>query len=100
MYLCTFYKKFSLCIVVLHHTSTFIVRELLNIQFGGKWVERGGLLSWPDRSPDLNPIHFYLWGNMKSLIHSSPVESIETLPQLINEASEVIRDQPGIFERI
>jgi hypothetical protein len=27
----------------------------------GRWISRGGPIHWPPRSPDLNPIDFFLW---------------------------------------
>ncbi|EZA61807.1 hypothetical protein X777_10290, partial [Ooceraea biroi] len=28
----------------------------------GRWIGRGGHISWPAHSPDLNPLDFFLWG--------------------------------------
>jgi hypothetical protein len=30
---------------------------------------------------DLNPLHFYLWGHIKPLVYSAPIENEETLHQ-------------------
>jgi len=37
-----------------------ISRDFLNQTYGDRWIGRGGLTLWPPRSPDLNPIDFYL----------------------------------------
>ncbi|KAJ4428267.1 hypothetical protein ANN_24284 [Periplaneta americana] len=37
------------------------VRRHLNATFPGRWIGRDGT-AWPPRSPDLNPLDFYLWG--------------------------------------
>lgn len=79
---------------------TLQVREYLNDVFGQKWIGRGGPVAWPPRSPDLNPIDFYIWGHMKSLVYSTPVETQEMLHQRIQDAAATIRNQPGIFERV
>lgn len=56
-------------------------------------------MAWPARSPDLTPLDFYFWGAMKNMIYSEPVESEEDLVARIVEASETIRQTPGIFQR-
>lgn len=35
------------------------VREYLNQEFPNRWIGRSGTISWPARSPDLNPIDFF-----------------------------------------
>jgi hypothetical protein len=51
----------------------------LNRKFPGWWIGRGGPIAWPPCSPALNPLDFYLWGHLKSLVYSSPVDDVETL---------------------
>ena len=54
---------------------------------------------WPSRSPDLNPMAFYFWGHMKSLIYETPVESEEDpVGRIVVAAGEV--DNPTIFGRL
>ncbi|CAF2091164.1 unnamed protein product [Rotaria magnacalcarata] len=36
------------------------VRELLNEKFDGRWIDRGGTISWAPRSPDLTPLDFFM----------------------------------------
>lgn len=76
------------------------VRQFLNQHFREKWIGRGGPVSWPPRSPDLNPIDFFLWGTLKSLVYERPVNTRADLLQRIIEASHKIRNIPGIFERV
>ena len=45
--------------------STRIVRDWLDQRFPGRWIGRGGPVSWPLRSPDLNPLDFFLWGHVE-----------------------------------
>ncbi|EZA55669.1 hypothetical protein X777_04178 [Ooceraea biroi] len=40
-----------------------IVTNFLNRQFPGRWMGRYGPIRWPARSPDLNPLDFFLWGH-------------------------------------
>lgn len=37
------------------------VREHLNEVYPGRWIGRSGTISWPARSPDLNPLDFFYW---------------------------------------
>ncbi|KAJ4433851.1 hypothetical protein ANN_16163 [Periplaneta americana] len=58
---------------------TSVVRLAGNRKFPDRWIGRGGPIAWPPRSPDLNPLDFYLWGHLKSLVYSSPVPDLESL---------------------
>jgi hypothetical protein len=44
------------------------VREILDNQYPQPWIGRAGQHHWPARSPDLNPLDFFLWGYLKSII--------------------------------
>ena len=76
------------------------VRRHLNTIFPGRWIGRGGPIPWPPRSPDLNPIDFYLWGHLKGIVYSEPIPDVQTLEQHIRAACDAIRIEPGIFERV
>jgi hypothetical protein len=41
------------------------VRQFLDREFPNRWIGRRGAIEWPARSPDLNPLDFYLWGGYK-----------------------------------
>lgn len=62
-------------------TSTFFnkVRRHLDYQCGQEWMGRGGPVSWPPQSPDLNTLDFYLWGHLKSVVYSISVNTEEEL---------------------
>jgi hypothetical protein len=76
------------------------VREHLNESFPNQWIGRGGPVPWPARSPDLNPLDFYLWGHLKTLVYSSPIDTIEELCLKISNGIETIKQTPGVFERV
>ncbi|KAJ8945266.1 hypothetical protein NQ318_016688 [Aromia moschata] len=61
----------------------------------GRWIGRGNdsPINWPSRSPDLNSADFYLWGDIKSIVYSSSVNS-EELRQRIVEAFNAVRNNP------
>ncbi|KAJ4426353.1 hypothetical protein ANN_27167 [Periplaneta americana] len=76
------------------------VRFSLNMWFPDRWIGREGPIAWPPRSPDLNPLDFYLWGHLKSLVYSSPVPDLESLRNRILACSEDIRNTPGVWDRV
>jgi hypothetical protein len=47
---------------------SLISRRYLNRKFPGRWIGRGGPIAWPLRSSDLNPLDFFLWRHLKSLV--------------------------------
>ena len=42
-----------------------LVRDYLDEKFGGQWIGPDGGVAWPQRSPDLTPCDFGLWGYVK-----------------------------------
>ena len=48
------------------HFSQF-VRQYMNHKFPNRWIGRGGAQNWPPRSPDLNPLHYHVWGYVKAV---------------------------------
>lgn len=55
------------------------VRNYLNDTFPQKWIGRRGTIEWPARSPDLNPLDFFLWGYLKSRVYINKPESLDEL---------------------
>ena len=76
------------------------MRNYLNTRFGHRWIGRGGPQAWPPRSPDLNPLDFYLWGHLKSLVYSVPIVDELQLRQRIAYYCNEIKNIPGIFQRV
>lgn len=76
------------------------VRAVLDNTYPNKWIGRSGPVAWPPRSPDLNPLDFYLWGHLKALVYAVPINNAEMLRERIFAACESIRNRPGIFERV
>ena len=77
-----------------------IARQYLNDHFPGMWIGHNGPVAWPPRSPDLNPIDFYLWGHVKNEVYSTPVTNIDELWEPIVATFDAIRNRPGQLERI
>jgi len=71
---------------------TQAVREELNRQYPNRWIgSRGAPISWPARSPDLNPLDFYLWGQLKDLVYSVPINDEDHLRARIEESADFIK---------
>lgn len=99
-----------------------IVRNWLDENYPERWIGRGGPVPWPARSPDLNPLDFYLWGHMSTIVYANEVNSREELVQritfagneikrnqfqihratqtVINRARVCIRENGGLFEHL
>jgi hypothetical protein len=75
------------------------VRDVLTNKYHGRWTGRGGPTAWPPRSPDLNPLYFYVWGNLQTLVYAAPVNKKEAFQGTV-DACQTIRNCPGIFERM
>ena len=76
------------------------VRRHLNTTFPGRWIERGDPVAWPARSPDLNPLDFWFWGHLKSIVYAEPVPDVQTLERRVIAATNDIRGQVGTLERV
>jgi hypothetical protein len=73
-----------------------IVRRRLNWNFGEEWTERRGLVDWLKGSLDLNRLNFWLWGHLKTLIYSAPINDLEVLQQRAGESSENINFRQSV----
>jgi hypothetical protein len=76
------------------------VRRHLTRRYGQRWMGRGGPVTWPPRSSDLNPVDYCVWGHVKSLVYTSAVDTVEELQHRIESACQQIRNEPGVFEKI
>lgn len=79
---------------------SLVARQYLDENYADRWIGRAGPQPWPPRSPDLNPIDFFLWGHLKSLVYITPVLNEGDLRIRIHQSCEIIRNSPGIFERV
>jgi hypothetical protein len=74
-------------------------RQYLKDHFPGKWIGRNRPVVWPLRSPDLNPIDFYIWAHVKSEVYSTPVTNVDELWERILATFGAIRNRPRQLER-
>ncbi|EZA62615.1 hypothetical protein X777_07429 [Ooceraea biroi] len=77
-----------------------VARDHLNRNYGQRWIGRGGQVAWPPRSPDMNPLDFYLWGHVKSMVYRNAPNNIADLRQRIIHGFEDIRRDPNVFQRV
>ena len=68
--------------------------------FRNRWIGRGGPVAWPARSPDLNPLDYFLWGHCKTLVYAQRPNTVEELRNRIVNAFQTIRNTVGIFHRV
>ena len=71
-----------------HFATT--VRQFLDEQFPEQWIGRSGPVEWPARSPDMNPLDYFLWGHLKSVVYTNRPKTIENLKQNITAACQQI----------
>jgi hypothetical protein len=70
------------------------VTEFSNEVYGGRWTGRGTLVAWPARSPDFNPIDFFLWSFIQSRVyHGGKPEARHQLVEPIDEVAVGIRNE-------
>ena len=67
------------------------VKDFLNQNYPNRWIGRQGPITWPPRSPDLTPLHFYLWGHMKSLVYTVSSINEKDLVNKIMDAATAIK---------
>jgi hypothetical protein len=59
----------------------------LNDNFGARWMGTYGPIRWPARSPDLNPLDFFLWGYIRDNVYLTPPGTREELRRKVYFAS-------------
>ena len=75
------------------------VRQYLDRVYNNRWISRAGIQPWSPRSSDLNPLDYFLWGHLKSLVYTTPIENENDLRNRIVASCEAICT-PNIFERV
>ncbi|KAJ8876752.1 hypothetical protein PR048_021199 [Dryococelus australis] len=79
-------------------THTYCLTRQFRSRFGQQWIGRRVPIAWPARSPDLNPLGYFLWRDTKGVIYETPVESEEDLLAWIMAAEDL--GLPGIGDRV
>lgn len=81
----------------LHCTAP--AREYLNQNFHIRWIVRRAIESWPSRSPHKNSLDYLLRWHLKTS-DCKPIETEEESRDRVIVSCEVIRNAPGIIQRI
>ncbi|KAG5889471.1 hypothetical protein JTB14_016577 [Gonioctena quinquepunctata] len=68
-----------------------IVTDYLNRTFPDSWIGTRGPVAWPARSPDLNPLDFYLLGYLKNIFYDTANPTTEILREKIENVLEGIQ---------
>ena len=82
------------------HLSNLIgVCDFLDIGFSGRWIGRGGPITWPPRSPELTPLDFFFWGFLNDQVYVLPLPANpnELLNQITAAAALVT---PDMLQRV
>lgn len=64
------------------HTAGCVLQRLDNL-FGDQYISYRTANVWPPRSPDLNPLDFFLWGYLKDRVYSPSPKTTEDLKTAI-----------------
>ena len=74
------------------HFESQVRQKLLHETFSDRWIGRRGTSEWPDRSPDLTPLDFFLWVYLKNRVYINRPIHIEELRESIR--SEIVSIPP------
>jgi hypothetical protein len=74
------------------------VRDVLSNTYHDRCIGTEGPAAWPPRSPDFNPLNFYLREQLKALVYAAPVDNEEPLHHRNVDTCQIIRNYPGISE--
>lgn len=81
-----------------YHTVRPVI-EWLNERFP-MWIGRFGSIPWPARSPDLTPLDFFLWGNIKDKVYKNKVNNVDDLRGRIMEEIHLINESEAVRRAI
>ncbi|GBN42850.1 hypothetical protein AVEN_191909-1 [Araneus ventricosus] len=62
------------------------VQRYIRDTFQQQVIGYGGCIEWPPRSPDLNPLDFFLWGCIKQRVYATPPPTLQELRNRITDA--------------
>ena len=76
-----------------------VVTERLAELFGDRVIALNRPVEWPPRSPDLTPLDFFLWGHLKSKVHTTPPRDLDDLQQRVTAEVAVVRQDAAMIRR-
>lgn len=75
------------------------VREYLDDTYA-TWIGTHGPIAWPPRSPDLNPLDFFLWGTLKQKIYCEGSNTVDSLKNKIQIKIREMNADPQKLQRV
>jgi hypothetical protein len=85
--------KCGTCMMALRH----IIVELCEM-FSATPIMTDGPTAWPPRLPDFNPLDFYMWEHLKTVVYAAFFHNEEVLHHRVLDTCQTILNYPGIFE--
>ncbi|GBN62021.1 hypothetical protein AVEN_64186-1 [Araneus ventricosus] len=83
-------QRFPLLCPVLQSTPQISAKSFSALNLSKKLtviiIGYGGCVEWPPRSPDLNPLDFFLWGYIKQRVYATPPPTLQELRSRITDA--------------
>ena len=70
-----------------------VAREYLDVAYPNQRMGRAGPVASPPRSPDINPLDFYLWGRLKTLVYATEIPNVAALQQRIENGCTTVRNE-------
>jgi hypothetical protein len=49
-----------------------------------QWIRSAGPTAWPPHSPDWNPLDFYLWEPLRTLVYTAPADNEGALHRVLD----------------
>ncbi|CAH2000696.1 unnamed protein product [Acanthoscelides obtectus] len=59
--------------------------HFLSTTFNDQWIGTNGPIQWPPRSPDLDPLDYFLWGYLKNQIYKRRYDNLDALKTAVRE---------------
>jgi hypothetical protein len=56
----------------------------------GRWIGRGGPITWAPRSSDLTPFDFFLWGYVKNIVYQVRINDLQHLKACIRDTMATV----------
>jgi hypothetical protein len=67
------------------------VRDVLCNTYRDRWIGTGGSSAWSPRSPDLNPLHFYVFVYLETCVYAALIGNENALHHRIMDYLQVPR---------
>jgi hypothetical protein len=69
--------------------SFLAVRRYRNFRFSKRRIGRDDMLTWPSRSPDLNPLYYRMWGRRNTTVFALKAKKEILLNQILGAAKRI-----------